>query len=102
MHRTSGASRSASVGPTHGEVALPGRDDRMPSATVPLPLTRDGERRPLLVTVDEAAHMLRIGRTVVYQLMQEGEIRSVKIGRNRRVVATSIGEYISRLLNQPD
>lgn len=102
MHRTSDASRSARVGPMPGEVALPGRDDRMPSATVPLPPAGDGERRPLLLTVDEAAHMLRIGRTVVYQLIQEGEIRSVKIGRNRRVVATSIGEYVSRLLEQPD
>lgn len=58
------------------------------------------EQQPLLVSVDEAAKMLRISRTVAYQLMYKGELQSVKIGRIRRVVVSSIGEYVRRLLDE--
>jgi excisionase family DNA binding protein len=61
----------------------------------------DGEQcPPLLVTVEEAAKMLRIGRTVIYQLMQKGALHSVKIGRIRRIVNSSIGEYVNRLVEE--
>ena len=52
----------------------------------------------VLVSVEEAAHLLSVGRTMVYHLVTCGEIRSVKIGRMRRVVAASLHEYVQRLL----
>jgi excisionase family DNA binding protein len=61
---------------------------------------REGEPQPLLVTVQEAAKMLRIGRTVVYELMHKRAIRSIKIGRTRRVVRASLAEYVSHLLDE--
>jgi excisionase family DNA binding protein len=75
------------------------RADMIPVSGSVLGCEHNAEPIPILVTVDEAATMLRIGRTVAYQLMQKGEIRSVKIGRVRRVVASSIREYVMRLVD---
>lgn len=55
---------------------------------------------PVLVTVEEAARRLSIGRTATYMLVLKGELQSVKIGRTRRVVVTSITDYITRLLEE--
>jgi excisionase family DNA binding protein len=54
---------------------------------------------PLLVTVEEAARRLSIGRTAAYLLVLRGELQSVKIGRARRVVVASLEAYIQRLLD---
>lgn len=55
---------------------------------------------PVLVTVEEAARRLSIGRTATYMLVLSGELESVKIGRTRRVVAASIDDYVTKLLQQ--
>ena len=52
---------------------------------------------PVTVSVEEAAMLLGIGRTVAYRLVQSGDLRSVKIGRRRLVVRISIEEYVTRL-----
>lgn len=58
------------------------------------------QSEPLLVTVEEAARRLSIGRTATYLLVLKGELQSVKIGRTRRVVVASLNDYIRRLLEQ--
>lgn len=55
----------------------------------------------VLVSVDEAAAMLSLGRTSVYNLVMQNELRSVKVGRTRHIVVSSLHDYICRLLNQP-
>lgn len=40
---------------------------------------------PLVLTVEEAARALRIGRTAAYDAVRRGEIPAVKIGRSLRV-----------------
>ncbi len=50
----------------------------------------------MLISVEEAAAMLSLGRTLVYQLVVRGELRSIKVGRTRRIVAFSLREYIGR------
>ncbi len=55
---------------------------------------------PMLVTVEEAARRLSIGRTAAYMLVLSGELQSVKIGRTRRVVVASLEAYIQRLLRE--
>lgn len=54
---------------------------------------------PLLVTVEEAARRLSIGRTATYMLVLRGELQSVKIGRTRRVVVKSLEAYVAKLLH---
>ncbi len=52
----------------------------------------------LLFTPEHAADKLDVGRTTVYALMASGELRSVKIGRSRRVPAAALEEYVGRLV----
>lgn len=54
----------------------------------------------LLFTPEHAADKLDMGRTTVYALMASGELRSVKIGRSRRVPAAALEEYVGRLVGQ--
>lgn len=52
----------------------------------------------LLLTPEHAADQLDVGRTTVYALMASGELRSVKIGRSRRVPAAALDEYVGKLV----
>ena len=52
---------------------------------------------PLLVRIEQAADMLALSRSRVYELLHAGEISSVKAGRSRRVIVDSIYEFIARL-----
>jgi excisionase family DNA binding protein len=57
----------------------------------------DGAQDELLLTVEEAARRLRIGRTLVYQLISSGKLESVKVGRLRRVPAECLPAYVATL-----
>jgi excisionase family DNA binding protein len=50
----------------------------------------------LLVTVEEAAAMLSLGRTLTWALVRKGELRSIRVGKSRRVIVSSLHEYIER------
>jgi excisionase family DNA binding protein len=52
----------------------------------------------LLYTPEGAAAKIAQGRTTVYALMKSGELRSVKIGRSRRIPAAALEEYVGRLV----
>lgn len=51
----------------------------------------------LLLTVEEAAHQLCIGRPKMWQLVMRGEVVSLKIGASRRVPVAALDEYVQRL-----
>ena len=51
----------------------------------------------LLLTAEEAANVLRIGRTTVYALMKSGELRPVHIGRSCRIPQAEVERYVRRL-----
>ncbi|MGW7238670.1 helix-turn-helix domain-containing protein [Streptomyces sp. NPDC054804] len=51
----------------------------------------------VLLTVEEAARRLRIGRTTCYALIRSGELESVPVGRLRRVPADALAAYVARL-----
>jgi excisionase family DNA binding protein len=52
----------------------------------------------LVVTVSEAASMLGISRAKIYPMILSGEIRSLKIGRSRRIPAREIESFIEQQL----
>lgn len=58
-----------------------------------------GER--LLLTTEEAADVLRVGRTTVYALIKAGELRPVHIGRSCRLSHAELKRYVSRLEAPP-
>ena len=51
----------------------------------------------LVLTVEEAAERLGIGRTMMYALITAGDVESVRIGRLRRVPADALDAFVSRL-----
>ena len=55
---------------------------------------------PVLITVEQAATQLGIGRTRTYQLVLAGKIQSVKIGRRRLVVRARLEEFVQLLLSE--
>lgn len=50
--------------------------------------------RPRVYTPEEAADELKIGRTKIYELLQRGKLRSVKIGRTRRIPAAALDAFL--------
>jgi len=51
----------------------------------------------LLVTPEEAARRLSLGRTTIYELMARGELQSVSVGRCRRVPVSELCSFVARL-----
>lgn len=49
-----------------------------------------------LCTVNEACALLRVSRWQVYQLINERELRTVKIGRRRLVPLAELRSFIAR------
>lgn len=51
----------------------------------------------LLLTPDEAARVLGIGRSKLYELLRAGVVESVRIGTCRRVPAAALSDYVDGL-----
>ncbi|MFF2792159.1 excisionase family DNA-binding protein [Streptomyces sp. NPDC058049] len=51
----------------------------------------------VLLTVEEAARRLSIGRTTCFHLIGSGQLESVPIGRLRRVPAEAVHDFLARL-----
>lgn len=57
---------------------------------------------PLLFTPERAGELLGVSRDKVYLLIQQRELRSVKVGRSRRISARALSEYVEHLeLGEP-
>lgn len=54
----------------------------------------------LLITINEAARRLSIGRSHIYDQMQRGALRSIHIGRSRRILESDLDEFIDQLLQE--
>ena len=54
----------------------------------------------LLLTPEDVAGVLRIGRTRVYDLINTGALQSLKIGRLRRVRRTDLEKFIAVLVDE--
>jgi excisionase family DNA binding protein len=51
---------------------------------------------PLLVGVREAATLLGLGRDATYQLIRDGRLRSVSVGRKRLIPRQECQSFIER------
>ncbi|WP_018639793.1 helix-turn-helix domain-containing protein [Parafrankia elaeagni] len=51
----------------------------------------------LLVTPTEAAEILAVSRSTVYELLAAGALESVRIGRSRRIPRAALDAYVARL-----
>ena len=53
----------------------------------------------LLLTVSEAAKQLGIGRSLLYELLAEGQVESIHVGRLRRIPIDALADFIDRQLS---
>jgi len=51
----------------------------------------------LLFTIEEAAEVLSVGRSTVYDLVRMRLLDTVLIGRSRRIPASALRELVTRL-----
>jgi len=56
--------------------------------------TDEGE----LITVQAAASRLAVSRWMIYQLIWDQKIKSVQIGRCRRIIRKSLDDYVAGLI----
>jgi excisionase family DNA binding protein len=56
----------------------------------------------VLLTTEEAAERLGVGRSTLYALIRSGKLRTVKIGRRRLVPVTAIPQLIQSLLEETE
>jgi excisionase family DNA binding protein len=52
-----------------------------------------------LVTVQAAADRLAVSRWMIYRLIWDNQLKSVQIGRCRRIVRKSLDDYVAGLIN---
>ncbi len=71
----------------------PRRPAAMQEQAVTVSIERDDR---LLLTVVEAARRLGIGRSLMYELLDAGQIESIHVGRLRKVPVAALGEYVER------
>jgi excisionase family DNA binding protein len=58
-------------------------------------LTDQGE----LITVQAAADRLAVSRWMIYRLIWDQQLKSVQIGRCRRVIRQSLDDYVAGLID---
>ncbi len=52
-----------------------------------------------LLTIQEAADALRLGKSKVYQLISSGRLASVYIDRARRIPVEALDEFVANLMS---
>jgi excisionase family DNA binding protein len=50
---------------------------------------------PLLLTAVQAAQLLSVGRTSVYELIASGDLETVHIGRSMRIPADAVHAFVA-------
>jgi excisionase family DNA binding protein len=66
-------------------------------STAPHAAAPDPDPTLVLLSVEEAARRLGIGRTTCFSLVGSGELESVVIGRLRRIPADALRDFAARL-----
>ena len=51
---------------------------------------------PICVRINDAARMIGVGRTKLYELISSGELDTLKIGKATRVTTASLHELVGR------
>ena len=49
-----------------------------------------------LLSINEAAAVIRVGRSLLYTLIADGEIKPIKVGRRTVIPAGEIRRYVAR------
>lgn len=77
------------------QLEYPPGSPSVPAVTVP-------SDEPLLCRVGEAARLLAVGETTVWELIAQGDLESFTIGARRVVTRAGIEAYVRRRLAEGD
>ncbi len=55
-----------------------------------------GDQEPILLTVEEVAEALQVGRSMVYGLIQAGSLPAIRLGRLRRIRRSDLREWVEK------
>lgn len=58
--------------------------------------TLEASIEPLLVRVEEAARILSLSRSTIYEMLDAGELPSVRRGAARRIPLAALREWVAR------
>jgi excisionase family DNA binding protein len=72
------------------------------SSPVARPQPDEPGRSAALLTVEEAARLLRIGRNTCYDLIHQGQIPHIRLGRIIRVPRFGLESWIARQAGLPE
>ena len=61
------------------------------------PMTSTIPFEPALVKIEPACRYLDVGRSKLYELIREGKLDSVKIGKSARVTTASLKRFVESL-----
>lgn len=53
--------------------------------------------QPLALGIDDAARVIGVARSMLYEIVARGELPSFKIGRRRMILAKELETYINRV-----
>lgn len=70
------------------------RAERVPKTTVATPRSQERPEARLLLRVDEAARLLGIGTTLAYELVGQGRLPHVRLGRTVRIPRRALETWI--------
>jgi excisionase family DNA binding protein len=56
---------------------------------------------PALIKIEPACRYLDVGRSKLYELIREGKLDAVKIGKSARVTTTSLKRFVESLPASP-
>ena len=59
-------------------------------------MTAPHQIEPICVKVNDAARMIGVGRTKLYELIAAGEVDVVKLGKSTRVTTASLKSLVER------
>ncbi|PPC85822.1 MAG: excisionase [Hyphomicrobium sp.] len=51
---------------------------------------------PICVRINDAARMIGVRRTKLYELIADGEVETVKLGKSTRVITASLHRLVMR------
>jgi excisionase family DNA binding protein len=51
---------------------------------------------PICVRVNDAARMIGVGRTKLYELIAAGQVETVKLGKSTRITIASLHDLVRR------
>jgi excisionase family DNA binding protein len=60
-------------------------------------MERRANEDKLAYRIEEAAALLSLSRSLMYELINAGKIRTIKIGRARRITKRQLDEFLAEL-----